>query len=226
MHEGKQTSWSVGPATCLIFILWLSRVQAGLPAEIHTLDGELFRGEIVEFQAEGQWVYSVEGELNYLDASEIHSIYFAPESLEDRTQFSAGIELVEGSFLGGELEGGEGENLRFRHPVLGRFAMPVDWVSKLVLAKPSLPQDFERHDQREENDVLFKTGIGVRGRDFITGILESFSERGLVFDCALGRLEFKFEDIEALTLAQSEDHAEKKGKRVQIDFFRALIRPQ
>lgn len=204
--------------TCLFFFFLAAFTPFGIIAEIHTIEGVRFQGQIIELTDKDEWVYSEEGELKSLDINNIHSVYFIGEPKPVRPAFEAGIRLVDGSYLGGTLEGGHEESVYFRHSLLGRLSIPVDLIAKLILASPSIPQDFERHGQKEEDDVLFKKSKGMRGRDYITGTLERFTEDGLEFDCTLGMLNFDYPEIEAVTLAQPLEFPRIEGRKVSVVF--------
>ena len=82
---------------CLILWIWFGLAWGGTLAEIHTLEGGCFRGDIVELNADGQWVYSMGEELRYLDIEKIYAVYLTGDAVRDRPAFSAGVEMIDGS---------------------------------------------------------------------------------------------------------------------------------
>jgi len=127
--------------------------------------------------------------------------------------------LVDGSYLGGKLEAGDEESVRFIHPALGYQEILIDHISMILLTTPSIPSDFDRYNLKGgDNDVLYKKSGNIRGQDFIQGTFDIFTKRGLAFESSLGLLEFPLDDIEAMILSQAETDDPFPSQNVTLVF--------
>ncbi|MHC4941486.1 MAG: NPCBM/NEW2 domain-containing protein [Planctomycetota bacterium] len=170
--------------------------------EIHTLDGTMHSGKWVDISPEHRMrIEDKSGDLKEIDIKEIYFLAQDPRKEMPAPRLPAGLILVDRTILAGEIQGGDEESLFIIHPDLGRLAVPIDFIATLALDQPALPQDFDAYRSLEEDDILYKRGERKRGRDYIRGTLIAFKSKGITFDCSLGSLEFAYQELEALTLA-------------------------
>lgn len=201
----------------LAFVLLMNGI--GVTAEFHTLDGRVIRGQPVE-GAPGKSLRIEEGTgvLTALDLKALHAVYFEGAASQNPGPPAAGIRLADGSILGGAVQTGDGEVLFFSHPYLGSLKIPIDLLSTLLLDAPSLPRDFGAYQPDKVDDVVYKGGGKIRGRDFVSGTLDRFTDSGLTFESGLGSLTFTYEELEGLTLAQTEASDRLEGLGVFLVF--------
>lgn len=171
--------------------------------EIFTVDGVVHEGRIVAFEPGGELQFEKEaGETESIEITDVHLIQFPIPVSSGNPETPAFIKLVDQSLLAGEVRGGNEEGLLFMHPLLGSLNIPIDGLSVLVSDSPAMPQDLAPYPETGDDDILYKRGTHKRGKDYIQGTLVEFTAQGVVFDCRLGELSFRYDELEAISLVQ------------------------
>ncbi len=202
--------------TTVFIALMTCLIAPDTGAEIHTTEGDILHGKPVECLEGGSLVLQTKGGTEVLAVEDMYAVYFDGGGDGVSTVHGAGISFVDGSFLSGEVTGGNGEKLFFRSEQIGDMEISINALAKLVFANPSVPRDFDRCQGMSGDDVLYRRHEGARGRDYIQGTLVEFNDSGLSFDCSLGLIKFSLSDLEALALFQVAGPEPLSGTVVEV----------
>ena len=201
-------------------------VRAEEPVTCYSQDGSTIKGRLVSIKGDRvmltsvDWISGDSGTKSdtqrILPLDPLVEMAFADGAAKELDAPEAGVELADGTYLGGDIVGGGDEAIVLRSPGLGRLTIPLFVITRIVLAKPSLPRDFEPYPFGTSDDVLYKVDGVRRGTNFLEGTLEHIDEKGVLFDSSLGTLEFVFAQVEAVVLAAPEPLAPIDGRGVRV----------